>query len=320
MDRDIVVIGGSAGALDPLKQVISELPPGLPAAVFVVLHIAATQKSLLGPILNRLGGMSVATPRDGDPVQPGYLYVPMPDHHMELRDGTVHLSHGPRVNGMRPAVDNLFRSAAAAYDSRVVAVVLSGGLDDGSAGMAAIRAAGGIGIVQSPEDAIVDSMPRNAIAIARPQLVLPSDQIAAAIASAVGGSIRKESRLEMGGAEMEPVGAKDAPGQVTGITCPDCHGSIWLQTGDGGEVALTCRVGHSYSPESFVEIQAANVEDALWAGIRSLEEQATLAAAMASRASKLNDPQSADRAEQRRKIAEKNARVLRDLVLERPGA
>jgi len=107
---------------------------------------------------------------------------------------------------------------------------------------------------------------------------------------------------------MEPVGAKDTAGDVTGITCPDCHGSIWMQTGDGGEVSLVCRIGHSYSPESFAEIQAANVENALWAGVRSLEEQASLAGVMASRALRRNDPEARERFEHRRTVAVRTQR------------
>ena len=119
---------------------------------------------------------------------------------------------------------------------------------------------------------------------------------------------------------MEAVGAKDTPGEVTGVTCPECHGSIWLQTGDAGEVALTCRVGHSYSPETFYEIQSENVENVLWAGVRSLEEQASVAGVMADRATRFNDGDSARRYERRREIANDNAEALRKVILGRPAA
>lgn len=119
---------------------------------------------------------------------------------------------------------------------------------------------------------------------------------------------------------MEVVGANDTVGIVTGITCPDCHGSIWLQKDESGAIAFTCRVGHSYSPESFYELQAENVENAMWAGVRSLEEQASLAAVMASRARKMEDAQSAERFERRRRLADDNAEVLRKLLLDRSDA
>lgn len=320
MHRDVVVIGGSAGALDPLKQIISDLPPDLPAAVLVVIHLSATSRSALGSILDRLGGMRVVTPRDGDPMRAGYVYVPTPDHHLQLADGTIRLGRGPRINGARPAIDVLFRTAAVAYGDRVVGVILSGGLDDGSAGLAAIRAAGGLGIVQRPDEALLDSMPKNAIEVAEPEHVLPSDEIGPLIASILEKPVAKVREFQKGGVEMEPVGASDTPGHVTGITCPDCHGSIWLQTGDGGEMAFTCRVGHSYSPESFFELQAENVENALWAGVRSLEEQGALAGVMASRAERFDDRETAKRYERRRKIAHDDAEALRGLLVDRSDA
>ncbi|HET7338641.1 MAG TPA: chemotaxis protein CheB [Candidatus Dormibacteraeota bacterium] len=319
MDRDVVVIGGSAGALDPLKQIVTDLSPDTPASVLVVLHVAATAPSALAAILSRLGGMRAVNPRNGDRLRPGYIYVGSPNQHLEVSDGTIHLTHGPRVNGMRPAVDVLFRSAAAAYGPRVVGVILSGGLDDGSVGLAAIRAAGGVGIVQSPDDALMDSMPKNAIGVAAPDHVVPADKIGETIGRVLGkGAPQKQGST--GGIDMEAVGANDTNGDVTGVTCPDCHGSIWLQKDKSGAVAFTCRVGHSYSPESFFEIQAENVEDALWAGVRSLEEQASFAGVMASRANMMEDKQAAERCERRRRLAGQNAEVLRRLVLDRSEA
>lgn len=317
--RDIVVIGGSAGALDPLRQIVADLPPDLPAAVVVCLHTAATARSALVSILDRAGGMQAVRPRDGDPIKPGYVYVPTPDHHLELTGRGFRLSSGPRINGSRPAVDVLFRTAAAAFGPRVIGVVLSGGLDDGSNGLIAVKAAGGAAIVQSPDDAMVESMPRNAMELAAPDHVLVAGDIAPAIVSLVGERVPEEAReLEkVGGLEMEPVGARDTPGQVTGITCPDCHGSIWVQADAAGQITFACRIGHKYSPESFFEIQAENVENALWAGVRSLEEQAALAGVMAVRAGKVDDAQAVDRFEKRRQLAEEYAETLRGLLLDR---
>ena len=320
--RDIVVIGGSAGALEPLKQIVTDLPADLPAAVVVVLHLSATARSALAPILNRAGGLQAVTPRNGDPIRPGYLYTPTPDLHLELHDDGFRVTHGPKVNGARPSIDVLFRSAAATFGNRVVGVVLSGGLDDGSAGLAAICVAGGAAVVQSPDDALIDSMPRNAIAAAGPEHVVPAEKIGGLIADIVGArAVASSAPNRKGGKklEMEAVGIHDADGQVTGLTCPDCHGSIWMQ-GDGGELTFNCRIGHSYSPEAFFEIQSENVENALWAGVRSLEEQASMAAVMAARAERKEDDQARRRLERRRELANANADVLRKLILERSDA
>jgi two-component system, chemotaxis family, protein-glutamate methylesterase/glutaminase len=194
--RDIVVIGGSAGALDPLKEIIGVLPSDLPAAVVVCLHLAATARSALAAIVNRAGALQAVRPEDGDPLKPGYIYVPTPDRHLEISAGVVRLTSGPKVNGVRPSVDVLFHSAADAYGPRVAGVVLSGGLDDGSAGLAAIKAAGGVGIVQSPDDALFDSMPRSALQTVAVDGALPARQIGPALVRAVLDDAHAAGRFE----------------------------------------------------------------------------------------------------------------------------
>lgn len=316
--RDVVVVGGSAGALEPLKHIVADVPAELPISMLVVLHLSPTSTSSLGTILNGIGGLRAVTPRDGDPLLPGYIYVAEPDRHLDVSTGFIRQTHAPKVNGVRPAIDVLFQSAADVYGPRTIGVILSGGLDDGSAGLAAISEAGGIGIVQNPDEAIVSSMPRNAIERAMPEHVLGTDEIGPLIAGIVTESIetRHEKRARGGVTMAEKVGADDIDGEVTGLTCPDCHGSIWLRTGPS-DVTFTCRVGHSYSPESFFEIQAGNVENALWAGVRSLEEQAALASVMAKRAEKMSDSAARDRFLGRRQLAAVNADLLRKLLLQR---
>ncbi|HET7465871.1 MAG TPA: chemotaxis protein CheB [Candidatus Dormibacteraeota bacterium] len=184
--RDVVVVGGSAGALGPLKRIVADLPPNLAAAMLVVLHLNPSSTTILAQILNRLGGPPAVTPEDGDPLLPGCIYVASPDLHLDVSTGAIQNSKGPKVNGARPAIDVLFQSAAETYGPRVVGVILSGGLDDGSAGLAAIREAGGIGIVQHPDDAAVGSMPRNAIKRAQPEYVALVDDIGGIISRIVG--------------------------------------------------------------------------------------------------------------------------------------
>jgi len=218
---------------------------------------------------------------------------------------------------MRPAIDVLFQSAAATFGPRVAGVVLSGGLDDGSAGLAAIGARGGVTLVQSPEEATIDSMPLNAIATANPDHVAVAAKIAALLVGAVREPALDGAPTKRGGSAMaEAVGADDLDGQITGLTCPECHGSIWMRNGPG-ETTFSCRIGHSYSPESFFEMQSENVENALWAGVRSLEEQASLAQVMASRAMRRNEEARRERYEMRRRVATTNAEVLRRLLTER---
>lgn len=283
------------------------------------MHLASNARTALVPILGRLGGMQPVTPRTGDPIRPQYIYVPQPDHHLEIADGHFHLSRGPRINSARPAVDVLFRTAAAQYGPRVTGVILSGGLDDGSVGLALIRRAGGVAIVQSTDDALVPSMPHHAILAANPEHILPTDRIGEMIKRTVYESLEQTPRLELTNLEIGSIGADDEPGRITGLTCPDCHGSIWVRN-ERGEATFNCRIGHSYTSETFFDTQDTNVENALWAGVRSLEEQATLASTMAGQALKRGDQEGHDRFERRRKIAEINASALRELLLERSDA
>jgi two-component system chemotaxis response regulator CheB len=183
--HDLVVIGASAGGVETLRRVVAGLPEGLEAAVCVVVHIAPAGPSALAHILTRAGPLDCDQATDGDALTRGKILVARPDRHLVVEDGRVRLTMGPRQNGHRPAVDALFRSAASERGDRVVGVVLSGNRDDGSAGLAAIKAAGGAAIVQDPDDALYRGMPANAIASVTVDAVVPSDEIARAIANMV---------------------------------------------------------------------------------------------------------------------------------------
>jgi two-component system chemotaxis response regulator CheB len=166
--RDIVVIGGSAGAFDPLKKVIAGLPPGFPASIFVVLHMAPDSAGVLPRILTQLGGLPAVQAAHRARIEPGTIYVARSDHHLVLRAGRMLVQRGPRENGFRPAVDPLFRSAARAYGRRVIGIILSGGLDDGTEGLRMIKASGGVAVVQDPGEAAIDSMPFSAMRLVAP--------------------------------------------------------------------------------------------------------------------------------------------------------
>ncbi len=164
LGHDVIVVGASAGGVEALRGLVGSLPIDLPAAVFLVLHIPAQSPSLLPEILSRSGPLRALHPTNGEVIQHGLIYVAPPDHHLLLEDGFVRVVRGPRENRHRPAIDPLFRSAARAYGSRVVGVILTGSLDDGTAGLLAIKRRGGVAIVQDPDDALYSSMPRSALA------------------------------------------------------------------------------------------------------------------------------------------------------------
>lgn len=184
--RDIVVVGASAGGVEVLRALVAELPPDIAAAAFVVLHVAATGRSILPDILTRAGGPPAAHAEDGERIENGRIYVAPPDRHLLLSQDTVSLGDGPKEHGHRPAVDALFRSAARSHEARVVGVVLSGALDDGAAGLRAIKQHGGLTLVQDPEEARYPAMPRAAIASARPHEILPLAALARVLLESIG--------------------------------------------------------------------------------------------------------------------------------------
>jgi len=185
--RDLVVIGASAGGVEVLTCVVKGLPADLRAAVCIVLHIAPASPSMLPHILNRAGPLPCRAAKDGERLRQGLILAAPPDQHLEIERGRVRLTAGPRENGHRPAIDVLFRSAAAALERRVVGVVLSGTRDDGSAGLAAIKASGGAAIVQDPKEAMYAGMPASAIARVAVDAIVPSELVAGTIAAMVKG-------------------------------------------------------------------------------------------------------------------------------------
>jgi two-component system chemotaxis response regulator CheB len=180
-ERHVVVVGASAGGLECLVRIAGDLSPDLPASVFVVLHVSPGGPSALPAILSRSGRLPAEHARDGEAIEPGRIYVAPPDHHLLLEPGVMRLVQGPRENRVRPAIDVLFRSAAAVYGPRVIGVVMSGYLDDGATGLLAIKRQGGIAVVQDPDDAQAPAMPRAALALVEADHVVPLSEAGALI-------------------------------------------------------------------------------------------------------------------------------------------
>ncbi len=184
--RDIVVIGASSGGVDALTRLVARLPAGLPAAIYIVQHTAPSSPGLLAAILHRAGPMRAAMLTHDEPLAIGEIRVAPPDHHIVLTTAGAQLDRGPAENRVRPAADVLFRSAAIAFGPRVIGVVLTGNLSDGSAGLHAIKQCGGVSLVQAPDDALFPDMPRNAIEKDAPDRVLALDALAVELVRQVG--------------------------------------------------------------------------------------------------------------------------------------
>jgi two-component system, chemotaxis family, protein-glutamate methylesterase/glutaminase len=264
--RDLVVIGASAGGVEVLTRVVRDLPADLRAAVCIVLHIAPGSRSMLADILGRAGRLPCRPARDGERLRQGVVLVAPPDNHLAIEEARVRLIAGPRENGHRPAIDVLFRSAAAALDSRVVGVVLSGNRDDGSAGLAAIKASGGAAIVQDPNEAMYGGMPASAIAKVAVDAVVPSGLVASTIAATVNG---EKQRPGAGLLDRQP----DRPERdQTDPVCPEC-GAVLTQRAEDGVLRWECRVGHRYPPETLIDARDGSAEAALWAAIRAVTDR-----------------------------------------------
>ena len=323
--RDTIVVGASAGGVEALRTLAAGLPPGLLATVLIVLHVPPTGVNALPSILARGCALPVRSAQSNDVLQPGQVLVARPDHHLLVVDGRVLLTRGPRENGHRPAVDVLFRSAARALGPRVLGVVLSGALDDGSAGLVAVRTRGGVGIVQDPKDALHAGMPTNAIAAAQPEFVLPVAEIPGVLSRLVGTEADWPSdfspsdlvETEVAVAEMEPKALHDMdrPGIPSGLSCPDCHG-VLFEIEEEGFLRYRCRVGHAWSVESLLSEHGAAMESALWMALRTLEEKAALARELGSRAKESDQPISAARFDEQAQEALEAADIIRT-VLER---
>jgi two-component system chemotaxis response regulator CheB len=323
-DHGIVVAGASAGGVEALADLAASLPSDLPAAVFVVLHLPATGTSALPEILRRHGPLPAAHVEDGEPIRPGRIYVAPPDHHVLLRSDHVHLSRGPRENGHRPAIDPLFRSAAREHATRVIGLVLSGALDDGTAGLLAIKSRGGIAVVQKPTDALYSGMPGSALEHVQVDHVVAAASMGKLLAGLIGDlpetppapaptDMRME--VEMEGFSLEAIEGNH-PGRPSGFSCPDCNGVLW-QIRDGGLERYRCRVGHAWSPESLLTQQSEALEAALWVALRSLEERAALASRLAEPARRRGHSITATRFEEQAAEAQQAARLVRNLLLNR---
>jgi two-component system chemotaxis response regulator CheB len=283
----LIVVGASAGGVKALSRLVADLPADLPAAVLIVLHIAASRPSYLAGILGRVAKLPVAQARGGELLEEGQVFIAPPDHHLLVVDGVTRLSHGPRENRHRPAVDALFRSAAEVYGPNAIGVILTGSLYDGTAGLMVIKRHQGLAVVQDPEDAYRANMPRSALRHVEADYVLPLEEIGPTLARLVSEPVPKpaggspETRVARRHGELihEDLAAfeKGLPSAGPSVlTCPDCGGVLW-EVEEGDLSRYHCHVGHVYSEESLFTGQEERLEAALWTAVRVMDEKAVYA-------------------------------------------
>lgn len=282
--KDMVVIGGSSGGIDPIRRFLSALPRDFPGSLFVVVHTSADAPGILNVIFGG-GPLPAVVAGNGERIVPGRIYVPPPDHHLLLEPGRIRLTRGPKENRFRPAIDPLFRSAAQVYGPRVVGVIVSGGLDDGSSGLWAVKRLGGIAVVQDPREALAPSMPLSAIRHVPVDHVVGADEIAPILVrlAATPADVPEEVtvpepvRIEVDIArEHNP---KEAGmmrlGEASNFACPECHG-VLMEMKEAIPPRYRCHTGHAYTLESLLAEMDEAIEGSLWNAIRALEERVML--------------------------------------------
>jgi two-component system chemotaxis response regulator CheB len=274
-----MVIGTFSDGVEALRRLAGDLPPELPAALFVVMHVPEWASSVLPDILSRAGPLKAVHLEDGDRIEKGRIYVAPPDFHLLVESGRVRLTRGPKENRHRPAVDPLFRTAAVAYGSRVVGVVLSGALNDGTAGLQAVKQRGGVAVVQDPGDALISGMPESALEYVGADHCLPMEKIAPLLVRLSGEAAKEE--------EAYPV--------------PD---------------DMELELGHAFTAESMLYDKFEELGKALYAALNTLEESALMADRLAARSHEHQHGYTAARFERRAEDARQQARIIRQVLTE----
>ena len=319
--HDIIVLGASAGGIEALRVVISTLPRNLAAALFAVVHIAAQSENLLAQSFARKTALRVKTAEGEEPLEHGRLLVAPADHHLLVHKDRVAITRGPRENLWRPSIDVLFRSAAVAHGPRVIGVILSGALDDGSVGIVAIKHCGGIALAQEPDEAIFPDMPAAAIRTGHIDHVMPIKEIGpmllrlvelpADTTTPIPGELKFEADIAATGRSTQAV--QEQLGELSPYTCPECGGPLWKQNGQ--ILRFRCLIGHGYTANALLDAPGHDVDATLWMAVRQFEQRAQLQFEMGQEQTASGHVPRATFYQQRAAEMRAHAQVLRTLLL-----
>jgi two-component system, chemotaxis family, protein-glutamate methylesterase/glutaminase len=325
-NRDVIVVGASTGGVDALRRLAAALPRDLPAAVFVVVHGGAETRNYLADLLTAAGPLPAVTAEEGMPIARGRIYIAPSDRHLLVGHDHVHVRRGPKENRTRPAIDPLFRSAAVHCSTRVIGVVLTGLLDDGTAGLRAIRRCGGLAVVQDPADAACPDMPRSALAHAGADHVLPLAGIGGLLGKLARepcpppveapDTIRAEALIAAQELTMDP--DQNRFGELSPLTCPECQGAL-NEIDDGGFLRFRCHTGHAFTAEALHAAQGEAWERALYSVLRTQEEQSYLVRKLAREAQGRGAGRGHEFYERRARDYEEGAEIVRRLLARGQG-
>jgi len=324
--RDIVVIGGSSGSIEALRLLLARIPADIPATFLVVVHTSETGPYLLPKLLRRDTALELAPVEDKMSIEYGQIYIARPNLHLLLEDEHLRVVFGPKENRLRPAIDTLFRSVAFAHRSHVIGILLSGGLDDGVAGLWDIHCSGGVTIVQDPDSAVFAELPHNALNAMAVDYVAPPEKIAQILQDLAGTPADKaenppkeQDRIRLENSiETEAVDHTEKLqqiGELSGYACPGCGGPLWKLRSRAID-RYRCRVGHSYSSASLFQACWEASERKLYSALQLLEENAQVGNQSIRKAEETDRLASPELVEQVRRL-EKEADILRDLLYAR---
>lgn len=273
---DVIVIGASMGGFHALRHLIGAFPDDLAASVFVVLHIPADHRSYLAESFGRSSKLPVVTAADHEQIKSGHVYVAGPDFHLQFNGSQIQLDHGPKHNFHRPAVDTLFVSAANTFGPRVIGVVLTGALDDGTAGLMEIKRNGGISVIQDPDDCANPSMPASALNCVPIDHCVPMSGMAPLLYKLAGQPVKASVIRE--GKHV----AKSTEAELSTHICPECNGPMWIVE-TGKLLHFHCRIGHAFSGQSLLVEKSMALESALWSAVNALKDKGNIATKLAQR-------------------------------------
>lgn len=322
--HDIIVVGASAGGLEALKKLVAQLPSNFPGSLFIVWHVSPECPSVLPQILARACPLPVAHATDREALQPGRIYVAPPDRHLLVEPGHVRVTHGPKENRFRPSVDVLFRSAALAYGSQVIGVILTGALDDGAAGLYAVKERGGKAVVQDPFEALYPSMPIQAMKAVAVDHCVPIAELGSLLVRLTNedafeeevNPVSEQMKIEVQVAREDNALERGILklGEFSPYTCPECHG-VLLKLKQGNLIRFRCHTGHAFSLNSLLAEVTKSIEDTLWNALRAIEEGELLISHMAQHMHQSNDSETAELFLQKASNAKRQAELVRQAVM-----